>query len=52
MARQYAGSTTVSGKKMNLHVPNDAIRALRIKQGEKLLVYVEGKRLVLERPSS
>jgi bifunctional DNA-binding transcriptional regulator/antitoxin component of YhaV-PrlF toxin-antitoxin module len=33
-----------------LNLPKDAIDALKLAKGERLLVYVQGRKIIMERP--
>jgi hypothetical protein len=48
--REYMGTTTLSGKRLNLHMPKLAVDRLRLKERDKFHVYLEGSRLIFERP--
>ncbi len=36
-------------ERLNINVPVEAVRLLKLKKGERLVVYVEGNRVILER---
>lgn len=52
--RTLAGTAKLAGKRtdpsrLNINVPVEAVRKLKLAKGQRLAVYVEGDRIVLEK---
>ena len=49
--RRFVGKATITGSKgQDLNMPKKGMIAMGLRKGDVLLVYVEGRRVIMERP--